>query len=102
LPEKFSNPPSEDQQEGEGGNKVWPGLIEMNQAMLTGRFKVFSNLSPWFIEKASYHCDLKGDLVKKGEDIMSATRYAFMSRRLAVTKPVIHEYRPPQHSSWML
>lgn len=102
LPDKFSNPPVEDQKEGEGGNKIWPGLIEMNQAMLTGRFKVFSNLSQWFIEKSSYHCDKNGDLVKKGEDIMSATRVAYMSRRHAVTKPVVIKHHAPQHNSWML
>jgi phage terminase large subunit-like protein len=100
LSERFTNPPGEGQEEGQGGNKIWPGLIEMNQAMLTGKFKVFSNLSDWFIEKAGYHCDKKGDLVKKGEDLMSATRYAYMSRRHAITKPVIHEYSQPIYSAW--
>lgn len=94
MDEKFSNPPAEGQKEGEGGNKIWPGLIEMNEAMLTGKLKVFSNLNQWFMEKASYHCDKDGKLVKKGEDIMSATRYAYMSKRHAKTKPVIHESQP--------
>ena len=87
CPEKFTNPPTDGQAEGEGGNKIWPGLVAMNEAMVSGRFKVFSHLSDWFMEKAVYHVDSDGKLVRKGEDIMAATRYNFMSRRHGIPKP---------------
>lgn len=87
LFEKFTNPPADGQIEGEGGNKVWPGLVAMNEAMQSGRFKVFSHLSDWFMEKSAYHVETDGGLVKRGEDIMSATRYAYQSRRHGLTKP---------------
>lgn len=103
LPNKFSNPPSEGQKEGEGGNKIWPGLIAMNDAMMAGRFKVFSHLTEWFKEKSTYHVDENGDLVDRHDDIMAATRYAFQSRRFAIKKPsqtVKHHDRRPV--SWQL
>lgn len=86
LQEKFSNPPGDNQKEGEGGNKVWPGLISMNEYMQSGRFKVFSHLSEWFKEKANYNVDEDGKLNRRNEDIMSASRYCFQSRRFGVTK----------------
>jgi phage terminase large subunit-like protein len=86
--EKFSNPPTDGQKEGEGGNKVWPGLVSMNEAMQCGKFKVFSHLSEWFMEKAAYHVETNGEIVKKGEDIMAATRYCFQSKRHGITKPI--------------
>lgn len=101
MEERFTNPPDETQKEGEGGNKIWPGLIAMNSSMLTGGFKVFSNLPQWFMEKSSYHCDKNGDLVTRGEDIMSATRYAYMMRRHAITKPALIDYSTTTiYSAW--
>lgn len=101
---KFSNPPADGQKEGEGGNKIWPGLIEMNQAMQAGKFKVFSHLTDWFMEKAAYHVDEEGKLVDRHDDIMAATRYAFQSRRFAVVKPDENEdrykKRKQTHTSW--
>ena len=84
---KFTNPPSDGQKEGEGGNKIWPGLVAMNEAMVSGRFKVFSHLSDWFMEKAVYHVDADGKLVRKGEDIIAATRYNYQYKRHGIPKP---------------
>lgn len=70
----------------ERGNHVEPGLIEMLEWMKTGRFKVFSNLPQWFEEKRLYHRK-DGQLVKMQDDIMSATRMAFIMRRYARTEP---------------
>lgn len=78
LHSHFTNPPADGEAEGKGGNAVAPGLIEMLNRMQTGRLKVFSHLNDWFKEKAMYHTK-DGNIVRKGEDIMSASRYAVMS-----------------------
>jgi hypothetical protein len=54
--------------------------------MQTGRWKVFRHLSDWFEEFRLYHRK-DGKVVKLGEDLMSASRYAMMMRRFAVTEP---------------
>lgn len=78
----FTNPPAEGEKEGEGGNSVEAGLIEMLTRMETGRFKVFSHLVAWFEEFRFYHRK-DGRVVRINEDLMSATRYATMSLRFA-------------------
>jgi len=65
---------------------VEPGVIEMYEWMRTGRFKVFSNLGQWFEEKRLYH-RREGKIVPEVDDILSATRYAFVMRRFARTEP---------------
>ncbi|RED52167.1 phage terminase large subunit-like protein [Aestuariispira insulae] len=70
----------------DGGNGVEAGIMEMLTAMREGRFKVFSNLAEWFGEFRLYH-RRQGQIVKLKDDLMSATRYAMMMRREAVTKP---------------
>lgn len=58
------------------------GLIEMYEWMRTDRFKVFSTIPAWFEEKRLYH-RVDGKVVDEYDDIMSATRYAFVMRRYA-------------------
>lgn len=91
LPEKFSNPPSPNQKEGQGGNGVEVGLFDILTRMEQGRFRVFSNLHEWFEEKRQYHRrrtkDGKSKIVDLREDLMSATRYASQSLRFASIKP---------------
>lgn len=65
----------------DGGVGVEIGLVELYERMTTGRFKVFSHLSDFFDEKMSYHRDENGKIVKLNDDILSATRYAYMMRR---------------------
>ena len=69
----------------DGGNSVEKGLLEMLDRMQTGRFKVFSHLADWFEEFRLYHRK-DGKLVKEGDDIISATRYALMGIRFAKAK----------------
>ena len=76
----FSNPPAPGQKEGQGGQGVEVGLTAMLEAMEEGRFKVFSTCPEFFDEKGTYH-RVNGVLVKKRDDVMSATRYAFQSKR---------------------
>jgi phage terminase large subunit-like protein len=66
------------------GNGVEAGLIDMLQRMQTGRFKVDENLSMWWEEYRMYHRK-DGEVVKERDDLMSATRYAMMMLRFALT-----------------
>ena len=70
----------------ERGNHREPGVIEMLEYMKTGRFKVFSHLSDWFEEKRLYHRK-DGQIVPKYDDLLSATRMAFIMRRYAKARP---------------
>lgn len=79
----------------DGSNGVEAGVIEMLDRMRTGRLKVFSHLADWFEEFRLYHRK-DGLIVKKNDDLLSATRYAMMMRRFAATSaPVdasLYEY----------
>lgn len=68
----------------DGSNGVEAGLYEMRAMMSKGKFKVFRGLRNWFAEFNQYHRDDKGNIVKIRDDLMSATRYAYMMRRLAI------------------
>ena len=61
---------------------VEAGLLKMLQYMQNGRFKVFSTLNDWFEEFRLYHRK-DGNIVKLQDDLMAATRYAFMMLRYA-------------------
>jgi len=82
LLEHFSNPPALG--ENKGSNSIEEGLMSMLQAMESGEFKVFSTLSDWWEEFRMYHRK-QGKVVPLRDDLMSATRYAFMSKRYAVS-----------------
>lgn len=79
----------------DGTNGVEAGLMEMLDRMQTGRFKVFSNLDYWFQEFRLYHRK-DGKVVKKNDDLLSATRYALMMKRKAIVKPVESSNVVPQ------
>jgi phage terminase large subunit-like protein len=66
----------------DGSNGVEAGIAEMLTRMQTMRLKVFSHLSDWFEEFRLYHRK-DGLVVKDGDDLMAATRYALMMRRFA-------------------
>lgn len=78
LPERATFP--------DGSSGVEAGLMEMLERMQTGRFKVFSHLLEWFEEFRLYHRK-DGKVVKEFDDLISATRYALMMKRYAITKP---------------
>jgi phage terminase large subunit-like protein len=86
LEEKATHPPADGEAEGTGGNGVEAGVLDMLDRMQSGRLKVFSNLNDWFEEFRMYHRK-DGKIVKLDDDLMSATRYANMMKRHAVTKP---------------
>ncbi|MCL8442903.1 transposase [Escherichia coli] len=67
----------------DGGNAVEPGITELRDMMLDGRFKVFNTCEPFFEEFRLYHRDENGKIVKLNDDVLSAVRYAYMMRRFA-------------------
>ena len=79
LHSKFENP--------EGGEGVEAGLMQINERMQTGRFKVFSSCQEFLKEKSMYHRK-DGQVLKLNDDLMSATRYAAMSIQHAHTRPI--------------
>ena len=66
----------------QGGNRVEPGVLEMLDRMKTSRLKVFEHLHEWFREFDVYHRQ-NGMIVKKNDDLLSATRIALMMLRYA-------------------
>jgi phage terminase large subunit-like protein len=83
APDRTVNPP---QKEGEGGNGVEAGLMDMLDRAQTGRLRVAKHLEDWWEEFRLYHRE-DGKVVKIGDDLMSATRYALMMLRHAKTIP---------------
>lgn len=77
----------------DGSVSVEAGLVELYGLMVKGKFKVFSHLADWFEEKMNYHRDEDGHIVKVRDDLLCATRYAYMMRRLAVMKSQLRKPR---------
>lgn len=69
-----------------GGYSTEAGVLEMELRFTTGRLKVAEHLTDWFDEYDQY-ARKDGNIVKKNDDIMSATRIGIMARRFA--RPVI-------------
>ena len=85
----------------DGTSGVEAGVLEMLDRMQTGRLKVFNQLNDWFEEFRMYHRK-DGLIVKKNDDLISATRYSMMMRRFATThmrKPSIIDNGP--QLGWM-
>lgn len=66
----------------DGTVSVEPGIAEILNRMVRGKFKVAYQLSDWWDEFKLYHRS-NGAIVKKYDDLMDATRYAMMSLRYA-------------------
>lgn len=64
----------------DGGNSTEAGIMEMQERMTTGRFKVASHLAMWWEEFRMYHRE-DGKIVKIRDDLMSASRIAVMAKR---------------------
>lgn len=69
----------------DGSNGVEAGLQDMLQRMQLGKFKVFSHLAEWFEEFRMYHRK-DGKVVKESDDLMAATRYAWMMKRKGISR----------------
>ena len=85
----------------DGASGVEAGVLEMLERMQTGRWKVFSTCGAWFGEFRLYHRE-GGRIVKLNDDLVSASRYAFMMRRFAATKRTLSNAREPRSlGGWM-
>lgn len=65
---------------------VEAGVMAMFDDMKKGKFKVFAGLQDWFSEFRLYHRK-DGQIVKLQDDLLSATRYAYVMKRYAMTPP---------------
>jgi phage terminase large subunit-like protein len=69
-------------------NSVEAGIIEVRNLLTSGTLKVMESLAHWRKEYRNYHRDEKGNIVKRNDHLMDATRYLIVSgRRLMRTKP---------------
>jgi phage terminase large subunit-like protein len=90
----------------ENGHKVSrvsveASVLEMLNRMKTGRWKVFSNQLDWLSEFRLYHRK-DGKIVKLNDDLISASRYAMMMLRYAVTPPdpTMNAVNPRRDYDW--
>ncbi|HAH10215.1 MAG TPA: terminase [Alphaproteobacteria bacterium] len=82
----------------DGGNGVEAGVMEMLTRMQTGRWKVFSNCGAWLGEFRLYH-RIDGIIEAIRDDVLSASRYAMMMKRYAVTKPALSKLVIPDYGA---
>lgn len=75
-----------------GGYGTEAGVMEMEQRLVTGRLKVAAHLEEWLMEYSQYARD-DGKIIKKNDDLMSATRIMVMAKREA--KPVVLGSKAP-------
>lgn len=73
----------------DGSNGVEAGLFEILDLMRKGKFKIFRGNRDLINEFLQYHRDDKGKIVKTGDDLLDAMRYAYMMRRFAIRKGLI-------------
>lgn len=84
----------------DGGYGLEAGVIEMLDRMQTGRWKVFSTCQLWFREYRLYH-RLEGIIQPIRDDVISSSRYGYMMRRFAETKPQPRTKTRGANTSWM-
>lgn len=79
-----------------GGYEVEPGILDIQQRMSTGRFRVRAHCADWFDEyRGYYRKDTK--IVKQRDHLMDATRYGVMmlrSARPVPLTPALFPYTP--------
>jgi phage terminase large subunit-like protein len=85
----------------EGGYSSEAAVLEMQQRMADGRFRVSADLADWFEEYRMYHRQTMKDtgasvLVKKDDDLLSATMKAVMMKRFGRPGPILSAMRRPK------
>lgn len=80
---------------------VEAGVMAMYDDMKKGKFKVFAGLEDWFSEFRLYHRK-DGQIVKLQDDLLSATRYAYVMKRYACVPPDPHKMAldPRRNHDW--
>ena len=70
-------------------NAVVPGLVKVWDMLSTRQLRIFNTLRNWRNEVRLYRRDEKGNIVKKADHLMDATRYNAMSgRQVAIVPPI--------------
>jgi hypothetical protein len=73
---------------------VEAGIYKVWCALQKGTLKIFASCSPWFEEVRFYARDEKGEVVKKNDHLMDATRYLLMNGMdRAKVVPVVEEQK---------
>lgn len=80
---------------------VEAGVLGMLDDMQGGRFKVFDHLADFFEEFRVYHRQ-DGKIVALYDDVLSATRYGWMSKAFAAVAPVEHRQTKQRAYNWKL
>jgi phage terminase large subunit-like protein len=78
----------------DGSASVEAGLMQMLDRMRTGKLKVFREHYDWWQEFRLYHRK-DGKVVKEGDDLLCATRYALMMLRFATTREFADRWARP-------
>lgn len=102
LPESAKLPPVSDRTQDNtqrSRTSVEAGVQLMIGRMLSGRFKVFKTLVPWWEEYRMYHRK-KGLIVKVNDDVISATRYGMVEIEKATTNIASTKLDPHRRSNW--
>ena len=76
----------------EGGLSTEAAVADMEQRMSTNRFHVAAHLTQWFDEYRRYQRDMKGLIVHKNDDLMSATQKGIMMLRHARRVPLGNKF----------
>lgn len=83
----------------DGSISTEAGIQEIDERIQTGRLKVAAHLGDWAHEFSNYHRK-EGVIVKKDDDLMSATRILVMALRFARAVP-LGGYTPAQRRTGM-
>lgn len=84
----------------DGGYGVEAGIMEMLDRMQTGRWKVYSTCQLWLKEYRIYH-RVEGIIQAIRDDVLCSSRYGYMMRRFASTKPQKRAPKKGGETSWM-
>lgn len=74
----------------DGSNSTEAGVTEMDERMVSGRFKVSKRAVEFFEEYRQYHRK-DGQIVKVFDDVLSATRVAVMAKRFGKPHAQLHK-----------
>lgn len=92
---EFAQLPETGDEEGKKTSRtsVEAGVMAMYEDMKRGKFKVFAGMEDWLSEFRLYHRK-DGQIVKLQDDLLSATRYAYVMLRYAITPPDVSKLVP--------
>ena len=101
-------------QDTKGSNALHASVYAMDEALRLGKLRVNKGCREWFEEYRQYHYDEDGHIVAKGDDALSASRYAWMMRRYGRNGPIgklqapwdgipqnLRQRRAPEIAGWV-